>query len=278
MSTSPPGHLRPVPEGPWCSPALPGDSDCARGTGCGTAVPGVSRRCPRAPGATSGPGRLSPVPEGLRCRPTPLGNSGSGPRSRGRPAVPGNSGPCPMARWVAQVCRVPRALVGGAAVSTRHPGHLGLVPEGQRRRAAIPGDSGLGPRAGGVGRLSRGTHAWVRGPEFSTRYPGGLGNMPECQQCPQVGPGDTGPGPRARGVDLLSQATRVLDQGATVDQVLRVTRARARWPAASTSCPTRLGPWLEGSQCRPQVQDDSCSEPKAHEVDPMSLATGAQFQ
>ena len=93
--------------------------------------------------------------------------------------------------------------------------------------------------------------------------------MPECQQCPQVGPGGTGPGPKARGVDLFSRASRVLVRAPAVDQVSRVTRAPARCPTGSTSCPARLGPWLEGPQCRPRVQDDSCSDARAHEVDPM---------
>ena len=83
--------------------------------------------------------------------------------------------------------------------------------------------------------------------------------------------------PRARVVDQLSWATRSLDQGPHFEQLSRATRARARGPVGSTSCPGRLGPVSEGHQDLPDVPSDLRSGPftRCRGVDQLSRVTWA---
>ena len=175
VSTSLPGHLRPVP-------------DVARGQ---PAVPGLSRPVRGMAVSVSGPGRLGPVPEGPQCRQNLPGDSGPGPRSSGRPAVPGDPGPCPRARGVDQVSQVTRAHARSPAVSTRCPGRLRPGSKCLRARPAVPGASGPVPRACEVDRLSR-----------------GLGPGSESLRGRPAVPWESGPCPRARGFNQLSRDTR----------------------------------------------------------------------
>ena len=173
MSTSSPGRLALVSEGPRCPPALPGDSR--------------SRQWPAL--STSSPGRLGPMPEVLRAQPD----------------VPGDLGPCSSACGVEELSRATRARVRWPAQSTksheRHvlgsvdsrgrqvlpvdsgsgrgltgstssPGRLGPMPEVLWAQPDVPGDLGPCSSACGNDQLCRATRAWARGPTGSTSSPG----------------------------------------------------------------------------------------------------------
>ena len=181
VSTSSPGRLRPVSEGPRCRPALLGDSRwgprsrgvdqmsrasqaIVPGPAWSTSSPGrlelgseVPQGSPAFPGdsrsgrwptlSTSSPGRLGPMPEGLQARPD----------------VPADLGPCSSACGVDQLSRVTRAPVRWPARSTGSPGRLVRGSVGPRGRPVPPGDSGLGRVSRGR-QISRTTRARVRGP------------------------------------------------------------------------------------------------------------------
>ena len=259
MSTSLPGHLRPVPDVSRGQPAVPGISRPVRGI----AVP------------ISGPGRTGPVPEGLQCRQNIPGNSGSGPRSSGRPAVPGDPGPCLRARGVDQMSQVTSARLRVPAGSTSCPGCLrpgsegperstgcpegiGPLPKGPCGQPAVPGHSRLGPRGRGVDQLLRVTWAQDHGPAVSTSTPGRIALFSEGLWVRSPVPGNSGLGPRHLVVDELYQETRDLVGG----------------PALSTSLPGRLRPMPEGPRCSPAVPETR-TLPEGPGVEQLSRATCA---
>ena len=278
-STSSPGRLRPVPEGRRGPPAVPGDSGCARGSGCRTAAPGDSRMCPRAPGVNQFSQASQARLEG----------------SRGRSPIPGDSGRCPRARSVHYISRPTRVLVRGPAVDqlsratraharghagvTTSPRGLGPVPKGPWGPPAVPGHSRLGPKALGVDELPQETPARLRVPAVSPSCPGDLGAIPEGLRSPPVVPGASdrtrGPGCRRAVLDDPRMGPGTRGQPAVpgdvgwspmsrgVDQLSRATRALFGGTAVSTSCPGRLGPRPEGPLCPPAVPCDTGPGPKA---------------
>ena len=135
LLTSYPVGLWPGSEGPWCGPALPGDS-CL----CPSAlVFDQQSRVTRC--WVHGPSGQPAVP----------GNSGLFPRPGGVPDVPGDSRLCPRARGVYQLSQATCP-----------------VSECLRVRPPLPGKSPSSLMAHGVDQLSRGIRAKARGPAVST--------------------------------------------------------------------------------------------------------------
>ena len=213
-STSPPGHIVLVSEGPRVRPAVPGDS------GPGTRAHRVDRpsRANRARvrgpvGSTSCSGELGPGSEELRSR----------------PAFPRDTGPFPRACVVDQLSRETRDLVGRPAVSTSLPGRLRPLT-----------------RDRGVHQLSRATRT-VTEARVSNSCPGRLAHVSEGPRGQPAFPGVSCPGRGIAGmitqsgvtrasarwpaVSTKSRATRVLFRGPAVYQVSWATRAHARRPA-----------------------------------------------
>ena len=58
-----------------------------------------------------------------------------------------------------------------------------------------------------------------------------------------------------------------------VNHQSHATRARVRWSAGATSCPSLLGPCFEGPRGRPALPGDARSAPITREVDQHSRAT-----
>ena len=269
-----------MPDGQRCPSDIPSDSGPGRTYHGVDQASRATRTRARGPAWwTSCPGQHGTVPKASQGRPAVLGDWDPGRTYRGvdqsalptracsecpqgRPALPGDSGPGPRARGVDQVSWATQALVGRTAVVTRCPRGLGPVPEGPQSGPDVPGNTGLYPSPHGVDQLSRVTGALVRRTAVSTRFPWRLGHVPSAlgvdsspwQSRPRSEgprgrldvPGDSGRCPRARGVDQLSRVTRVRVRGPTVYQLSQSTRACARCPAGSTSCPGRLGPMPEG--------------------------------
>ena len=191
MSTSSPGRLALVSEGPRCPPALPGDSRSGRWPALSTSCPGDSGPCLRscglnqmsratwglAPvpaGSKSSPARLGPGSDGLRSRPNLTSDTCLVPwthgvdkfsrwtrdraeGSRGPPALPGDSGPCLRYCGLNQMSRETWGRVPVPAGTTSSAERLALGPVGPRGQPVLLGDSSSG-----------------RGPAGSTSSPGRL--------------------------------------------------------------------------------------------------------
>ena len=208
------------------------------------------------------PGRLGTMRDIPQGRPAVPGDLGRGRRdcgvehvsrvtrarsqaSRCRTDVPGDSRYGPKAFGVDQLSRLTRVRFRGPAGSKACPRGLGPESEGLRCRPALLGALGQccmevstscpgrlravseGPRGRPVVPVIR---ALVRVPPGSTIRPGPLALVSKgSRACPDVF-GDPGPVASAR----------------RVDQVSRVTRARAQGPTLSTRCPWHLRPSSEG--------------------------------
>ena len=172
VSSSCPGRLGPVSNGPRCRSAVPGDSGpCPRSRGVDqlSLMTRTSVRVLEV--STSSPRLLTIQSEGLRGRPAVLDDSRLGQifrdvdqlsqtirdRVRGPAGLtrcPGDSGPGPIAHGVHQQSWENRACAGGHTVSTMGPGRLGTVNKGPW-----------------CFQFSRVTPACVRGPAGWTRSP-----------------------------------------------------------------------------------------------------------
>ena len=171
-------------------------------------------------GSSRCPGRVRPWSECLR----------------GRPDVLGASGPCPRARAVDQLSRKTRDLVGGPALSTSCPRRLRPVREGLRCPQLFRATRTV-PEGPGVEPLSRATRDLVRGPRGSTNCPGRLRPLPEVPQCRPTLPGDSSSSPRSHGRPAVLGDSCPGLRARGVDLDSWVTRAHAKGPAGSTSCP-----------------------------------------
>ena len=173
-STSSPGCLRPLSDGPRCPPALPGISGVVpRARRVYQLSQATCSRLRYPAGSTNTPGRLTLVSEGPRCPPAVPGDSRSGRWPSLSTSCPGDSGPCLRSCGLNLMSRATWGLAPVPAV-----------------RTALPRDSGPGPMACAVDQNSRATRAWVCGLTGSTSSP-----MP------------LGLGPRACGVHQLSGVT-----------------------------------------------------------------------
>ena len=192
MSTSLPGPLRLVPEGPRCTPLSRATRTVARGPAVSTISTGRLGLWSAVPLLTSCPRRLGPMPEA----------------PRGEPDFPGDFGQAPSACGVDQMSRVSRARFRGPAVSTGCPGPLGTVYEVSRVRPDVSGNQDQGPWALGVDLLSRALGSGSKGPRVR---PAVLCVSGLC--------------PSARGVHQLSRATRTVPEDSGVEQLPLVTQA-----------------------------------------------------
>ena len=207
--TKSPVPLRPVSQGPWGRPAVPGDSgQCPRARDEKTAVLGDSRSGPRLRCVD----KLSRLTRERVCGPAVstscrglLGPGSEGPKCR--PDVPGDSRPCPRVHSVDQLCWAtqglcPEVLHGG-------PPKLKTLDRVQspQGRPEIIGELRSEPRARSVHQLSRATCAQVQGPAGTTSIPGHFRPVPEGPQDRPAFLAASGSGPKARGVEQLSQRT-----------------------------------------------------------------------
>ena len=168
------------------------------------------------------------MPEGPWCPPTLPGDASSGPLSRGSTSHPGRLG-----SWLGDcsfdhASQATRARVREPAVSSRYPGASGPCPrprgfnqlsEATQARFRGPTGSTIGP-----GRFALGSN----GPKGSTSSAGRLGTIPKRPRGRPAVPSDSGPVPMLHGVDQLS----------------RVTGARARGPTVSPDVMGDSGPSL----------------------------------
>ena len=207
-STSCPGPLGPMSEGPRGRPAIPGHSgpgpktrgvnQLSRATCCWVRVPSGSTSSPgRIALVPSAPwGRLSvsddsclcPIARGLIRIPGRIAFVSEVPR--GGPDVFGHSGPVPRDLRFDQVFWATRAHARGPTVSNRCPGRLWPSSEVLHVRPAVPATPAWVLRARGIDQVSRATRTLVQVPWVRPAVPGNL-----CYSR------------KTRGVDHLSWAT-----------------------------------------------------------------------
>ena len=133
-STSSPGRLGPMPEGPRCPTAFPGVLCFGPRTRVVDQLSRATCACIlRDAVSTSCPGQLGPRSEDLRCR----------------PAVQRDSGPGLSACGVKHPFRASRARVRGTAWSTSCPGIFEAWWEGPQGQPVFLGHSSPCPRARG---------------------------------------------------------------------------------------------------------------------------------
>ena len=230
-STSSPGRLSLVTDGPRISPTVPDDL----------------RLPPRSRGVDQMSRATCPVIEDPRGQQTLQGDSRLGARGRGVDQlswetlacarshtgsinVLGDLGPDSSARGFDQLSWVTWPRVQMPAQWINFPGRFGPVSMGPWCRPTVLGVSGQGPRAAGstntpahlthvsqgrgVDQLSQITRAHARGRAGWTSCPVGIGLVSEGPRCGPALPGDTLSGPNVREVNQLS----------------RVTRPQVRWP------------------------------------------------
>ena len=253
-----------------CRTVVPGDSgpdpcsrrvdQMSRMTRARVRGPAVSTSCPERPGQVS---------VGTRGRPALTGDSHSCPRvnctgqlvhvsedPHGRPALPGDSRSCLRARGVDHLSWATWAWV------RRRGG-----------RPALPDDSHSSPKTRWFEPLSPATWVWLPGPMGSTSHPWRLVIGCDSPRCRPAVAGDLGQGPKAHGDEQHPARLALVSEVRGVDQLSRVTWARARGPAGSTSCPQGHGPGSEGPRGRPALPGDSRSGPKARGGDQLSRVT-----
>ena len=148
------------------------------------------------------------------------------------------------------------------------------MSEGHQYRPSVWGDTGSCPWSRGLDQLPRGGSGRVQVSVAWSRCPWPLGPMPEVPWDAPALPGHSGPCPMSRGLDQLSQATRACACGPPV--LTRVTRARFRRPAGSTSCPGRHGPVSKGLWGRQPLPGGSRSRARDRGVDQLSQVARAR--